>query len=329
VSTPPHLDADSLNAQASAIMKEGLQYLGAPDADAPARALACFDRALDIRRQLPLDGRPHFIYALAACLLNRADALTRLGQAATLDQALESYDEAIALCRTLPLGEDPNYPRRLAIALQNRGLLLRALGRDDQAALRAFADAAELLDSPVSEPISDRPFLAAATLTNMALTRAALLDPASLFEARRAAEQALARVEALEQADPACAEVALKARHVVCQAVAHELSTPSDDAQRTTDAVHAATDMADDGLRLIRLWEQRGVAAFRELSDDLFGFGARVYAAYQPHFLEEFVRDNLDASQSSEGYVQWVQTRSAAILADAARFLQLRAGAAR
>jgi hypothetical protein len=37
-----------------------------------------------------------------------------------------------------------------------------------------------------------------------------------------------------------------------------------------------------------------------------------VYAWYQPHFLDEFVRDNLDPSRSSAEYVDSVETRVAA-----------------
>ena len=56
--------------------------------------------------------------------------------------------------------------------------------------------------------------------------------------------------------------------------------------------VHDATDLADEGLALVREWERRGVGRFRKLASDLFRFGARVYAHYQPHFLEEFLREH-------------------------------------
>ena len=68
--------------------------------------------------------------------------------------------------------------------------------------------------------------------------------------------------------------------------------------------VHEATDAVDDGLALVRSWEQRGVRCFRPLAFDLFRFGARVYARYQPQFLEEFIDDNLNPALSSAGYVE-------------------------
>ena len=68
--------------------------------------------------------------------------------------------------------------------------------------------------------------------------------------------------------------------------------------------VHDATDLADEGLDLVRKWERRGIDRFRNLASDLFRFGARVCAHYQPHFLNEFISEQLDPEQSSHSYVQ-------------------------
>ena len=65
----------------------------------------------------------------------------------------------------------------------------------------------------------------------------------------------------------------------------------------------STTDAVDDGLTLARRWEQAGVARFRDIAYDLFRFGARVYAVYQPQFLNEFVLDNLEPTRPSADYV--------------------------
>ena len=54
----------------------------------------------------------------------------------------------------------------------------------------------------------------------------------------------------------------------------------------------------------MRSWEQRGVEAFRAVAFELFRFGARVYARYQPQFLEEFIDDNMNPALSSQEYVE-------------------------
>src|SRR5688572_24363916 len=107
-------EAPAIDAQASMLMKRGIRLLSDATPDAISEALACFDRALELRSRLPIDAVPVFRYGLAACWLNRADALIRLGHAALISDALRAYDEGIALLRGLPLHEDARFPRRLA-----------------------------------------------------------------------------------------------------------------------------------------------------------------------------------------------------------------------
>jgi hypothetical protein len=76
--------------------------------------------------------------------------------------------------------------------------------------------------------------------------------------------------------------------------------------------VHEATDVADEALELARHWERQGVSRFRPIAYDLFRFGARLYAVYQPQFLDEFVADNLDPARSSADYVESAEMQAAA-----------------
>jgi hypothetical protein len=122
----------------------------------------------------------------------------------------------------------------------------------------------------------------------------------------------MALVAGVERQDADSAEVGLMARHILCQTLSESLSSNITD-RAIPDYVHEATDIVDDGLDLVRHWEQKGIARFRDLAYDLFRFGARVYARYQPQFLNEFVLDNLDPSQCSPGYVESAEMRSAAL----------------
>ena len=47
-------------------------------------------------------------------------------------------------------------------------------------------------------------------------------------------------------------------------------------------------------MKLARHWEARGEGRFHDLAGELFRFGARVYQMHQPHFLSEFLLENLD-----------------------------------
>jgi len=195
-------DLDTILIEASRLMKQGIRLAG----ESPGEALDCFDRALALRRRLPIDQVPVLRYDLAACWLNRAEALSRLGSAG-LDPndprdrdgrgdphdrddlhdrndphdrddngdrvgaaALQAYDEALALLRTLPLDEDPRFVRRLAIACQNRGRVLASRARDageTRAAVAAFVEAITVLDQH-GAGVPDRPRLLAAMWMNAA-----------------------------------------------------------------------------------------------------------------------------------------------------------------
>ena len=93
-------------------MKRGIRLLNDARPESIREALTCFDEALELRRQLPLETTPSVTYGLAACWLNRADALMRLEDATQIGMALRAYDEALALLRSLPLSNDSRFPRR-------------------------------------------------------------------------------------------------------------------------------------------------------------------------------------------------------------------------
>ena len=306
-------EVDLINDQASVLMKRGIALMEETRREAAIDALHCFDEALALRRQIPADHSPFQGYLLAACLLNRADALVRFNDAGPLAAALASYEEAIEVLRALPLSEDPLYPRRLAMAFHNRGLALqiRGLEGDAPSAAAAFADAIAVLEHEDSAGITDRDYLRAVVWLNVANLRAADTAPDAHVEARAAAARALAHLADAEAEDMPAAMAGLHARHVLCRLCARSLSQASDEGGMPDD-VHEATDAVDDGLALVRGWERRGVETFRAVGFELFRFGARVYARYQPQFLAEFIADNMDPALSSPGYVNDPDMRLAA-----------------
>jgi len=300
-------EIEAIDARASYLMEEGIRLTqSGNDLD----ALLYFDCALELRRRLPTEAPMH-AYGLAACWLNRAEALTRLGPAHR-ESALRAYDEALALLGPLPLGDDERFGKRLAIAHQNRALVLAA--QNPPATVDAISDlvnAIAVLDQAVAMDTPEREYLLAVVWMNLANIQASEATSVSELAAREAAWQALALVKAHEHEDAATAEAGLKARHVLCHIAARRLSVEAESEPVMAD-VHDATDLADEGLGLVREWERRGVDRFRNLAIDLFRFGARVYACYQPHFLHEFLSEQLDARQSAHSYVQSREMQDAA-----------------
>ena len=305
-------EVEAINAEASVLMKRGIAFLDEPRREAAIDALHCFDEALELRRRVPLDHSPFQVYLLAACLFNRADALARMSDVGPTAAALASYDEGIAALQRIPLAENPLYPRRLAMGFQNRGLALQARGRegDGDLAAASFASALDVLDREYSQGIEDRPYLRAVVWLNLANLRALQASDEGHAAARDAAASAIHAVAGLEAGDINAAAAGLQARHVLCRVCAHSRSQAGD--EEMPEDVHEATDAVDDGLELVRSWEQRGVGLFRPLAFDLFRFGARVYARYQPQFLDEFIADNMNPEASSPDYVDSPEMATAA-----------------
>jgi tetratricopeptide (TPR) repeat protein len=302
------------NREASTLMKRGLACLEAGTRTALTEAIAFFDRAIAIRRGLPLDRHPMFRYGLAAGWMNRADALTRLGGPDDLDAAVAAYDEALAALDDLPLDGSPLFRRRFAMAWQNRGLAAERRDRPsalDEAA-QSFDAAIAALSAPGADAIDDRDVLLAVAWMNRARVHVAADTPEESEYARLAAHTASALVRNIEHSDELAANVAMQARHVLCRAMARALerrppgTVPADQLAEATDAV-------DEGMALARYWERRGVDRFRPIAFDLFRFGVRLYHAHQPQFLNEFLLENLDPASSSGDFVGSPEVRAATL----------------
>jgi hypothetical protein len=283
-------------------MKRGIALLQENTTASLTASMRWFEAAIKLRRTLPLDENPWYRYVLAAGWMNRGDALTRLGARENLADALHSYDQALRLLRTLELESNPLFRKRLALAWINRGITLQEQETAESlgAALESFNEAIDVLRDPFVLDCAENRLALASALANRgnALLR---IKPPSAALARESVEQALALIGGIEEQDLLAAEIGLKARHVLCRALAGQL------ADRTAtipseDLVAAATDAVDDGMKLARLWETRGERRFRDLASELFRFGARAYQMHQPHFLTEFLLENLDPCHSNDAF---------------------------
>jgi hypothetical protein len=254
---------------------------------------------------------PAEIEAQASDLMNRGIERLNEGTMEGTAEALGLFESALSLLRSLPVGDDPRIARQLAMAHQNRGIALQLKDATDLSAITAFEDALGVLAADVAAAIVDREYLQAATLVNLANAWAAADADGAANASRQAAVDAMKLVAETEDAEPAAAEVGLKARHILCRAVARQLSVASSREAQLPEGVHEATDAVDDGLRLVRLWEQKGLAWFRPVAADLLVFGAIVYGTFQPHFVDEFLRENLDPASAPGGFFESAEMQDA------------------
>lgn len=203
--------------------------------------------------------------------------------------ALLAYEQAIALLRNLPLAENPSWANSLGAACMNHGQLLHRVHGTARAtdALAAF-DAAEAALRPLqaADQVWPRRNLAG-TLINRANL---LLDLHLQAESAAIAREALARCAPFEATEAIDADLALKARRALCDALGHLLVTPGADQPALAAE---ASDAVDDAMALIRHWTARGATGFQLLAERFFFYGTQLYRIHQPHFLAEFLAENL------------------------------------
>lgn len=275
------------NELANAFTNRGICALSSGDAAQLPGALADFDEAIALRRQIPDGEVASAPWGLAAGLLNRGDVLHRLGERTA--EARSTYDEAIALLEGMPWQEDPGSRQRLALAWANRGLV--AEGHED--ALKSFQRCIDLLEEPQNP--SQLLTLGNALLNRGRHSLAVASDPeAAAADARRTLELASPH----EREHPAPAELTLQARHLL----AHALVTWLDESKKgpglAEDWIGDTTDTVEEALALHRFWEQQGLTNLRPLAGELFALGLHVYRVCQPHFFAEFLIESMDPELS-------------------------------
>jgi tetratricopeptide (TPR) repeat protein len=286
--TPDAKENEARNAGANACTQRGIALLESDKPEDLLEALRLFDEAIELRKTLPLKENPWFLYGLIAGWLNRGDALTRLGSPQQLDEAVQSYDQALGFLGALPLDRDPQFRRRLALAWINRAFPLRkqATEASRQAALRSLEQAISLLLEPACAKVLDRTLLLAGAWMNRG-TILLELDTPDAAGALAAAREARTLIRTWEKKDLLAAETGFKARQVLCRAAAHLLT------EKHETLVAEATDAVEEGIGLGRHWEAKGENRFRPLVQSLFHFGCRAYQVHQPHFLAEFILENV------------------------------------
>jgi tetratricopeptide (TPR) repeat protein len=225
----------------------------------------------------------------AVAWMNRGHELLLQGDEASLAGALDAYGEAITILRRLPVAENPAWANSLGAALMNRGHLLHRLHGTGQAALAlaAFDEAANVLKAIADDDNAWPRRNLAGTLLNRANL---LLDLGRLDAACGVAREALARSLPHERAHLIDADLALKARRALADALGQLLVVRHADQE---EFARQASDTVDDALAVIRHWSVQADAALRLLAMRFFRFGVQLYRFHQPHFLAEFIEENL------------------------------------
>ncbi len=298
--TPP--DAAAWLARAQALTEKAT-----PEAFAEAvRAYECAITLLRARPTTDLALRRD----LAVAHLNHGNTLQQLATPAALSASVLAYDAAIALLSSPDFAAQPAAQNTCGAAWINRGHAFHRQSAPEAltAAVESHRSAIAVLqtlpldpsEATTPEAVFNHRLNLAGAWMNLANT---LLDSPALARrypaAREAATHALDLIsrDDLPSQHPAAAEISLLARRARCDALGHLIFAVSDP-ELARDLTEEAGDLIDDGLALVRQWEQRGLPHFRPLAARLYHFGAQLYRLRQPHFLAEFLLENLDPAQN-------------------------------
>jgi tetratricopeptide (TPR) repeat protein len=289
---PPasEIPAASPLARASAALQRGQSAEALALAASLDDALRHYDAAIALLMPPAADVEHRRLLAVA--WMNRGNALQKQNATVT---AVAAYDEAIALLRALPFDRSPVLRNHLGAAWLNRGHALR--GAKDAAslaeALRSHREAIALLaELPLDASPAYRANLAGAWI-NLADTLLASDEPNRFAAARDAAQHASVLTGSGETASATLAQLGLMAHRAHLMALGHLLvTTPS------AELVAETSDCIDAALALARQWESAGLPTHAFATRLLF-FGAEFYRRHQPHFLAEFLVENLDAARGA------------------------------
>ncbi|HEX2852390.1 MAG TPA: hypothetical protein VHO24_04060 [Opitutaceae bacterium] len=251
-------------------------------------ALAAYDQAIEQRRAAPVsdEGARR---QLGLAWMNRGNVLQKLGTPTGVVDAIAGYDEAIAVLQTLPFATNPGFRHHLGAAWLNRGHAL--LLASDASSLASFEQAISHLEKLPLEADPHYRLNLAGAWTNLA--HAALTG--SPARAQAAALSALLILQPVERAHEAFATMSLRARRALIMALGEQLRAIEAAQRATTGLLSEATDAVDDGLALAREFAPRATASFHALAARLFRLGAQLYGRHQPHFLGEFLLEQLAA----------------------------------
>lgn len=259
-------------------MQQGIACLGRGEW---RTAVGHFERAVTLRERLPWREDPESAWVLAAAWMNRSDAIRHLADPALLPEAVLSLDNAIAAMRHVPLGGNPMHAERLILAWINRGTLCGDAG-ETEAALASFARAGELFLSQGVDTTVERGLMHSMLHVNRGRM---LLDAGRLEEGRRDAAEGVRILKPLEPGEGLVPEAALRARALLCRALALRLDEPGG-REESGDWIAEATDTVEEALAIVK---RTGLSG--DWIADLVRYGARIYRICQPQFLGEFVSE--------------------------------------
>ena len=288
-------------AAASDALQKGQALEARGDATSIQEAIARYDQAIAAMSENPIR-TSEADWQLALGWMNRGNALQKLAGSENLHQSVAAYDHAIGYFEKITPRTPATHANSLGAAWLNRSHALHELGKSHHdEAMKSCQQAVSILETlPHQTHLVGRLNLAGAKL-NLAHLLIDSPDENRLIRAYTATGDALNLAAEHELERAAFAEIGLKSRRILCEIIGQWL-IETHDPQRQQQLIATASDAVDTGLTLARRWASSDDTAFRSLAVRLFRFGTAFYRRHQPHFLADFVLENIDPEHTSDAY---------------------------
>ncbi len=262
------------------------------------QATNCFRQSAVILEELPWKETPRYRHQLAATYLNLGNVYTRQSNPQKPEQrTIDAYEKALEVIADLPAEEAPIGALVASVrASLGRALMWSAEAEHLKLAIASFDETIRTL-AGIKDKSDPRLVI---EMGSAHANRANLLSRAqptneTVQETIKSAEFALKIAEPNEKTHLVAAEISLSARRSYCHAFGMLIGNQTPEAQ--AEIHDKASDLLEDGLKLVKYWEEKGAQGLCQAAQHLFHLGCAFYCTQQPHFLPEFISENLDADK--------------------------------
>ncbi|MDQ8181218.1 hypothetical protein [Pelagicoccus sp. SDUM812005] len=291
--------ADSHKADIAAVWGNiGHTQSRVPTKETLEQATNCFRQSAAILQELPWKETPRYRHQLAATYLNLGNVYARQSNPQKPEQrTVDAYQKALETVGDLPLEEAPIGALVASIrASLGRALMWSADAENLKLAIASFDETIKVL-AGIKDKSDPRLVI---EMGSAHANRANLFSRAqptneTVQETIKSSEFALKIAEPNEKTHLVAAEISLSARRSYCHAFGMLIGNQKPEAQ--AEIHDKASDLLEDGLKLVKYWEEKGAQGLRQAAQHLFHLGCAFYCTQQPHFLPEFIQENIDADK--------------------------------
>ncbi|EDY84665.1 hypothetical protein VDG1235_4298 [Verrucomicrobiia bacterium DG1235] len=269
-----------------------------PQKEALEQATNCFRQSIVLLDELPWKENIRYRHQLAATWLNLGNVYARQSNPQKPEQrTIDAYEKSLEVIDDLPT-EEASIGALVAGVRSSlgRALMWSSDKSNLDLAISSFEETIRVIGG-IKDKSDPRLGIEIASAHANRANLLSRVPPSSesVQQTIQSCEFALKIAGPNEKTHLVAAEISLSARRSYCHAFGMLIAAQKPEAQQE---IHdKASDLLEDGLKLVKHWESKGAQGLRPSAQHLFHLGCAFYCTQQPHFLPEFIKENLDAEK--------------------------------